>query len=207
MSGTTDIRDLPAGPQEGTPPNIQLHTKENTVIDNPMQALTDQRNQQDSTPVMPQGAPPNPSEYMKQVVSDVQTAGSGGNLNLPARDIPVDSSHIMQDQQIKANYIPDQQEDYIQKFQTTEEVVRVNQAKQSSADYYDGLYDEFRTPILILFLYVVLQLPVVNKTIGAYLPMLVKSDGNPNLKGHVFSGVCVASLYYVLMKGVHYFAI
>lgn len=203
MAGTTSIEDLPTGNQTTSNQNIQLHTSEN----NPVQTHANERSQLDHTMSAANNPPPNPSEYMKQVVSDVQTASASGGLNLPSRDIPTETTHITQDMQTKTNYIPENNEDYIQKFQTTQEVIETNEKKEEQLNKYEMLFNELHTPIIIFALYVVLQLPIVNKTIHSHLPLLFKSDGNVNMKGYVFNGVLMASAYYGVTKSMDFISL
>lgn len=203
MSGTTSISDLPTGNQGGGSGNVQMHTSEA----NSMFQSKNERDQLDNSMASSKLPPPNPNEYMKQVVTDVQAASIGGGLQLPARDIPTETTHITQDQQIKSNYIPENTEDYIQKYQTTQEVIETNEKKEDSKDKLENLFYEFQAPILIFALYVVLQLPIVNKTIHSNLPMLFKNDGNSNMKGYLFNGALMASTYYGVTKGMDMIAV
>ena len=205
MSGTTSIDDLPTGGgNQGAPPqNIQLHTSEQ----NPVESRTNERAQLDHSMSAANQPPPNPNEYMKQVVSDVQAASAGGGLSLPSRDIPIETTHITQDQQTKSNYIPENTEDYIQKFQTPQEVIDVNAQKEEDKNKYDVLFNELQTPVLIFALYFILQQPIVNKTIHSNLPLLFNNDGNANIKGYVFNGILMASSYYAVTKGMEFISV
>jgi len=203
MAGTTSISDLPIGNQNISNRNIQLQTREQTTNNSQMQSRTELDNSMSSA----NQSPPNPHEYMKQVVSDVQAASVGGNLNLPSRDIPTETVHITQDQQIKTNYIPENTEDYIQKFQTPQELVDINAKKEETKTKYERLFDDLQIPILIFVLYFVFQLPIVNKTIGTYLPLLFNKDGNANMKGYVFNGLLMAAAYCAVTKSMEFLSV
>ena len=205
MTGTTSIDDLPTGGANlGAPQqNIQLHTNEQYSID----ARTNERTQLDNTMSSANIPPPNPNEYMKQVVSDVQAASAGGGLSLPSRDIPSETTHITQDQQTISNYIPVNTEDYIQKFQTPQEVIDVNAHKEEEKNKYDVLFNELQTPVLIFGLYFILQLPIVSKTIHSNLPLLFNNDGNANIKGYVFNGILMATSYYTVTKSMEFISV
>lgn len=205
----TSLDDLPISPQ--TDNNIKLETSENVVIDNPIQNIQAQRANDDkmaSSKVV--GEPTNSmgsSKDINQFVTGIQQAANAGALNLPSRDIPQQQVHITQDSSIQANYIPQNNSDYIGAGQSSEEIIRRNAHKVETRNRIDNLYDDFQIPILLGVLYFIFQLPIVRKTILKMLPPLFLKDGNPNLMGYTFNSIAFAVLYYIINKSISYFSI
>ena len=61
-------------------------------------------------------------DNMNEFVSGIQKAQEKGMLSLPSRDIPMDQKEIVQDEQVKPNYIPTNT-DYIDDFETRKEIM------------------------------------------------------------------------------------
>ena len=64
----------------------------------------------------------------------------------------------------------------------------------------DEIYYEYQTPILLIILYFLFQLPFIRKFLFAYLPFLFNMDGNLNLNGNIFKSVLFGIIYYILLK-------
>ncbi len=194
--GTTSIDSLPTSSQSGN--NIQLDTyDQNVKIQNPIQALQQER---DNDPSIMQ-------KNLNQFVTGLQQASAAGMTELPSRDIPQNQQHLLQDVNIKPNYIPKQdgfQHDYILEHQTNEEIIRAQAKKENNKNSFDRWYDEFQTPVLISILFFMFQLPIVQKQLCKVIPSLFNKDGNPSLSGYVFNSLLFAVVYYVLVKGMRF---
>ena len=142
----TSLNDLPISPQ--TDNNIKLETSENVVINNPIQNIQAQRANDDKLAASKNiGEPTNATESSKdinQFVTGIQQAANAGALNLPSRDIPQQQVHITQDSSIQANYIPQNNSDYIGAGQSSEEIIRRNAHKVETRNRIDNLYDDFQ---------------------------------------------------------------
>lgn len=209
-NGTTSISELPISNSSGTPANIQLQTKDsdisNTVIENAAQKLNEQRNSEDAALSQKNVAPPNPSDFAKQVQQEVNNVATSGVLKLPERDVPRESTHITQDQQTKPTYVPDGPDDYIKHYQTHEEVQHIHKKREEKKSKEDALFKELQTPILVALLYFLFQLPVVNSKLMKHIPKLFKNDGNLNTQGYLFNSVLFGSSYYLFTKATDYLA-
>ena len=193
--GTTSIDALPVSPQTGD--NIRLDTYEQNIkIPNPTQHLQQERDNDPSTM----------QKNLNQFVTGIQQASAAGMMTLPQRDIPQNQQHLSQDINIQPNYIPlpDAQLDYIREQQTNDEIIRAQALKLTKKNSFDVWYDELQTPALIGILFFLFQLPVIQKQMCKLLPALFNKDGNPSLSGYVFTSVTFASVYYFLVKGMHF---
>jgi hypothetical protein len=194
--GTTSIDSLPVSPQ--TNDNIRMDTYEQNVkIPNPTQALQHER---DNDPATMQ-------KNLNQFVTGIQQASAAGMTTLPSRDIPQNQQHLSQDVHIQPNYIPpasNNQLDYIRAEQTNDDIIRAQAQKQEKKNSLDVLYDEIQTPALIGILFFLFQLPVIQKQLCKILPSLCNKDGNPSLSGYIFTSVSFASVYFFLVKAMHF---
>lgn len=203
-NGVTNISDLPVANSTGPPPNINLQASEKNNNEEIMQKLAEQRNYEDAQNAKDRVPPPNPNDYMKQVISDVNNVSKNGGLQLPDRDIPREQNPVISDKQSTVDYIPDEPEDYIKNYQTAEQMNQVHEQKEKKEDQLDYIYDELQTPLLISVLYFVMQLPAVHKLILKNIPRLFKNDGNLNVQGYLFNSILFGSIYYLITKGLKY---
>ena len=67
-----------------------------------------------SLPNTQQTAPP-PQQLsqnvINQLITGIQQASKTGNTDLPSRDIPVDTARIVQDEEVKPNFVPEPEND------------------------------------------------------------------------------------------------
>ena len=145
---------------------------------------------------------------INKFVNGVQDAAAAGVLGLPSRDIPQSQNHIIHDNQVQANFVPQNgHNDYIGDGQTTEEIIRRNNDKMKNKDSFDTLFDELQTPLLLAVIYFIFQLPVVRKNLFKMLPAIFKKDGNLNLMGYVINSLAFSSVYYFTIKTGNYFSL
>lgn len=200
-NGTTEISNLPLSPQTPTnnkidlPDNIKL--PDNVKIPNYIQTEETQSN---NDPAVQQKA-------YNQLVSGLQQANVAGALNLPSRDIPQETLGISQDEQIKPNFIPNEQQniDYISNHDTAQDIIRNNMNEQRNIDSLERLYEEFQIPILLSVMYFIYQLPAVRIYLHKIIPSLFNKDGNPNLYGYVFNSILFGLMYYLMLKVIKHF--
>ena len=211
---TTSINSLPIGPQLSE--NINLNANElNIKVENQVANLAEQRNSQIYNPQIPQqeqnhittdNTNENTSiqnQNLNEFVTGIQKASASGMLTLPSRDIPQDNVHITQDEQIKPNYIPNEAiDDYIKNTETKNEIIEENNKKEKNNSFYDKLYNNIHTPLLISLLYFLSTLPIINRAIYKFLPNLFKKDGNNNLIGHIIKSILFGIVYYISITGI-----
>ena len=123
---------------------------------------------------------------------------------LPSRDIPQDTSIHIQDEQIKANYIPKVrfEEDYVRRHEDlTERNMKEYENKNRREKKIDILFNELQTPILIAILFFFFQIPLVNTFFKRFSFLSIyNSDGNYNFNGLLLKSIIFGSVYYVVMK-------
>ena len=205
-NSVTNIDDLPLANSSGPPPNISLQTVENKVSDNAAQRLSEQRAHEDAQNAAGRNAPPNPTDYMKQVITDVNKVAPNGGMQLPDRDIPRDDARVIVDETAHVNYVPEGPDDYIKNFDTQQDINMKQEETQNKEDAMEFWYNELQTPLLISVIYFILQVPLVNRIILKNIPGLFKTDGNLNTNGILFNSVLFGSVYYLVSKVIKYIA-
>ena len=179
MESTTSISDLPSDPSVGTSNNVVLQTNEKKVTFESQNTpeINEVNNNMNSI---------NNQKIMNEVVTGIQQASMSGSTTLPSRDIPMNTQTITQDQEIKSNFIPNENnEDYIKNYETEHDYIRNNMVYTNRKDSLEFLLEELQIPIIIALLFFLMQLPVVKSNTMKILPALFSSDGNPNLSGYV----------------------
>ena len=199
--GSTSIDDLPISPQT-TQLNVNNAGANNTDVNNSGVNNTDVRVE---TP--PTNLQNSQTTDINQVINGIQQASIAGMTSLPSRDIPRQQTHITNDSETRANYIPEGPDDYIKIHQSNEDIVRRNAERNESNNKVNDIYDELSLPLMIGVLYFMFQLPIVRKKLFKFLPMLFNKDGNPNLSGYIVNSVSFAALSLLMMKGVNYMSV
>jgi hypothetical protein len=167
-------------------------------------------------PQMPQMSPP--PNIMNEMISGLQRASASGMTALQSRDIPMNTNDMMNDAQIKPNFIPNPQaqqlhqgnkygnhqymssNNYIEEHEqdmTSEEKYKKSQNLNSNAE---NIYKLIQIPVIIGILYFAFQLPVTRKYINKFIPSVFNSDGNYNISGLVFMSALFASSFFGLSK-------
>ena len=222
MSDTTSIDDLPTA--SGQNANTQ---NQNVVIqkaepgamsyspnDPDLAPLQQQQQPQQQQQQHNQGPPLNPNQQpnqklMNELVSGVQRASMTGMTALPSRDIPRDTSVMMQDAQVQPTYVPQPQRhvDYIQDHETSstlERVMHQNTRGANRSDTLETFYEEIQSPLMLAILYFAFQLPAVKRYMFRYLPSaLFSADGNANLTGLIATSAMFGLAFYTLQKSMN----
>lgn len=190
-SDTTNIFDLPIDPLNGgnVSNNITLSASENiSVPQNGGGVSLDQTT-------------------ITQIVNGIQQASTTGATKLPSRDIPINTSSIMNDPYIQPNYVPRVQEhaDYIKDMETNEEIIYNYNKQIQNNNSLDDMYNEIQTPLLLSVLYFLFQLPFFRRFLFSYLPSLFSNDGNYNINGFLFCSILFGLLFYILNKVTNHF--
>ena len=227
MADTTSLNDLPIDNNSSSAPIQQVvQGQPNTLPTNQqMQQLQQQQSQQgnitlETSEIQPQNvkqanppqyvppdqerAPPEPlsQNMISQLVSGLQQASKTGETQLPSRDIPVNPSHITQDEQVKPNFVPSSPPDYIQKYETQNEMQTQHLQNQKQENQLDRLYNEIQSPLMIGVLFFMFQLPFFQKFIKKNLPMLYLQDGNITMSGYIFKAFLFSISYYGLQRAM-----
>lgn len=189
MSGTTNLADLPTGPSTNQP--VQLETQEkNIIVSNEANELAKQREKETTD--------------MNALVSGIQEANINGNLSLPTRDIPQQQTHITQDEQSQANFIPNVATDYISEQPSTDDIIKQEALRQKAIKNSDTIFDELQVPIIIGILYFAFQTPKIKEIAIQKFPSLFVNDGNINTLGSILFSIFFAGSYFALNKGIEY---
>jgi hypothetical protein len=200
MTDSTSIDALP------TPNNINMNVTEQPVQPTP------QPNIQQASPPPPQiSQPPQPpqqnvpsiappnlnSTTINHALSDMQN----NTMQLPTRDIPMETANIIQDEQVKPNYIPNENTpEYIEEKDTYDSMIEQNKKKQEAQDTTDLIYEELQFPVLVAVLYFLFQLPAVQKKFITYLPSLFNRDGTMSLGGYLTKSLSFGGIIYLSLK-------
>jgi amino acid transporter len=123
----------------------------------------------------------------------------------PSRDMPIDTTNYLQDEQTQPNYIPKSNvsSDYIRDYEeTTEKNIREHEKKKYRESRIDEILSELQTPILICILFFIFQLPIINSIIFKKFSFLSlhNEDGNFNFYGLLFKSMMFGSLFYSVQK-------
>ena len=201
--GATSIDQLPISSQpniinqpiQSISPQPNLGESQNIKIENYGQQLNTERNTDQANQAI---------DYTSQLNAVLKDATASGATVLPSRDIPHNTLPLQQDQEIKPNYVPKQDEDYIGNIIDRERIIQENEKKQNQSDNMDYIYQQLQIPLLVGLIYFLYQLPIIRKYLLAFLPALFNKDGNPNLSGYIFNSVIFALLYTLLINSINF---
>ena len=211
---STSLDDLPVSGEGNSNVSLQI-TEQNKVVDNSISKLQEQRNNELNNVIPQQGAPQqgapqtqnNESMDVNSFITGIQNAAANGGLQLPSRDIPQSQTHLTQDAELKPNYIPDSNTDYIENSYNHNHIVEEHKRKEENNNNLDSLYDDIHIPIILAVIYFVFQLPIIKKNTLKYIPSLFSKDGNYNFVGYVITSLAFASTYYFIIKSLEYLTI
>jgi len=189
------------------------------------QQPSSQMDQSLSNTYMPMNIHPNPfggsgqgdvplPQNVHQSMDPYRNGGTGQQqqqMQLPSRDIPMDSTNYTQDEAVQPNYIPPpppSTEDYIKIYEESKnKKLKQHQEEKYRKETAEDLVVQFQTPIFVALLYFIFQMPVFNQLMYKYLSSLpiFRSDGNINLYGMILKSAGFACIYYGMDKIVDYF--
>jgi len=186
-------------PQHQQPPNVQqmqqMQQLEQLSVGQQQQMQQQQMQMQQQQMQQQQGLTEQ-QQYELQQLKQVR---------LPSRDIPITTNNYMQDEQIQPNYIPKPKltSDYIHDFEeTTEKNIKKHEEKKHRESRIDELLSELQTPILLIVLYFIFQMPIINTMIFKKFSFLsiYTLDGNFNFYGLLFKSMMFGGLFYTVQK-------
>ena len=144
-------------------------------------------------------------DSLTNLIRGLQDASKTGSTSLQTRDIPIMMEQITHDSNDRPNFVPSASADkvnYIQDEETMETLIR--QKKQQMKNKMDNFYDEIQTPLLIMVMFFVFQLPIFKKSMINNFPAFFKQSGSYNLKGLVFTTMLFGGSYYGIIKSIKY---
>jgi hypothetical protein len=117
----------------------------------------------------------------------------------------MNTSGMMNDAQVKPNYLPDnyrkEDDDYIGEHEDEE---AMNESRYNnhvaSVDSMENIYKLIQVPLLVGILYFAFQLPVFRKYMLKYIPSVFNTDGNYNMRGLVFVSSLFGLGYFGVMR-------
>ena len=143
---------------------------------------------------------------MNDLVNGLQKASASGMTNLPSRDIPMNTTGMMNDAQINPNYVPnnykkEENDDYIGEHEEEEAMNEVRYTNNvNNVDTMENIYKLIQVPLLVGILYFAFQLPVFRKYLLKYIPSIFSTDGNYNISGLVFVSALFGLGYFGVMR-------
>lgn len=167
-------------------------------------------------PNNPNNVPPTEplsQEDIERLHQDMKRAGETGITKLPSRDIPQQSTQITMDEQQNPNYIPGHgsnapsgkyNRDYIEQYDNMESIMAERQQRASRDDRLNQLYEEVQTPVLIIVLFFIFQLPFVNKIFQKYMPKLF-IEGKATLGAYILQALLFGGAYYGIRQIMNVF--
>lgn len=194
MENSTNIMDLPTDPANGGPTSMN---GQNAGMNGPNVKMVATEQQSASPMTLDQTT-------INQIVSGLQQASASGATQLASRDIPMTTSNIMQDQEVRPNYIPPpppiQTNNYIGEHTNPYDIMNDYNKNIERNGQLDDIYKEIQVPLLLAVLYFLFQLPIFKKWLFSYFPILFSNDGNFNINGYLFTSILFSILYYLLDK-------
>ena len=175
----------------------------NEVPENNVVMKVNEKNMKVPNPPKQEPIPAPPTELSQesihQIVQGLQQAG--GATVLPNREISTNNNHIVQDEQIKPNFIPkSDNNNYIEEESSMEDLIKQSQNKKVEQDRLDVMYEELQTPLMVMILFFLFQLPIFQKTLTKYAPSLFLRDGNPTFSGYFVKTLGFGVTYYIITK-------
>ena len=166
---------------------------------NPIMPIPQQPNVQQMNPMEQISVQKPKQQFSDQQMLELQNMQQ---MRLPSRDIPIDTTNYLQDEQVQPNYIPrpNVSSDYIRDYE--QKHIREHEQKKYRESRIDEILTEFQTPILICILFFCFQLPFINTIIFKKFSFLslYNEDGNFNFYGLLFKSMLFGSLYYSIQK-------
>lgn len=190
MSGTTNISELP---NQHSQNNVVLNVKEHPI------------QQQVYTPQAPSQAPQNQMVQQPMMQQQQMLPQQQQQTNLQNRDIPQTTEQFNQQDQIRPNYVPENEmDDYIGDEDTLHSMMQQNRQQENKRDRMDMLYDELQGPVMVMILFFLFQMPFVKKLLLKQVPTLFSTDGNYTLTGYVATTVMFGATYFGFNKAINY---
>ena len=204
--GVTNINELPSNNNQNE--NIYIsQMPSNTITQNEVisQNNNSMQNPNIYNPEISHEKNKENQNIYNEMVGQIQQISNNSNISIPSRDIPNNTNNIVQDTEIKPNYIPKQcNNDYIKNYETPESVINQKNENIKYENNIEFLYNEIQIPLLITLLYFIFNIPYFKKLLFKYLPKIFKNDGNYNIYGNITTSLLFGVIYYILIKFLDY---
>jgi len=142
-------------------------------------------------------------DSINKIIEGLQQASTSGSTSLQSRDIPMSIDQITHDFTAKPNFVPATEKiNYIQDEETMETLIK--QKREEKKNQMEYFYDEIQTPLLVMVMFFVFQLPIFKKSMVNNFQAFFQRNGNYNLKGMVFTTVLFGGFYYSIIKTIKY---
>ena len=198
-SAMTNISSLPTDPAGGGSigGNVQITaTEQSKMIDSMQQQLGNSETDSNRN-----GGIELSQNTIAELVSGIQNITKNGGSSLPSRDIPMDESRVAADEEVKTNYVPQTENtDYIQDYQTNENIIREHEANIVKQASIEDVYEELQTPIIAMLIYFLFQLPAFKKYERRFIPGLFGEDMNINTYGILFNSLFIALIIFTVKR-------
>ena len=204
MSSASSISNLPTDPAGGGSigGNVQITASEqNKMIDSMQQQLSGGPNVSSNQSGGNGGGIELSQSTIAELVSGIQKVSKTGNTTLPSRDIPMNESNVATDEGVKPNYIPPTENtDYIRDYEENNNIVRNYEQKVEQKQQVEDLYEELQTPIIVILIYFLFQLPAFKKYERKLIPGLFGSDFNINTYGVIFNSILIGLIVFIVRR-------
>ena len=208
-SDSTNIDNLPGGNDMSKTNKVVL---EKTELNNPSQQSASQHGAPQAAPraasqAAPHGVPAAElsSNSINKIISGIQQASQSGMTQLPSSHISMQTQGHMQDPQIQPNYVPPAPKtDYIEQHDSIESIIQLNKNKDKEQDRLDMLYSEMQTPLLVMVLFFIFQMPFFQNKFKKTFPSLFLTDGNSNISGYLVKTILFGGFFYGINKATNY---
>ena len=175
------------------PTDPAVPKKENSIVISPPSYTNNLDKKPSTVPI-----PIDMNEMMKNVTKANEQGLTG--LNMPIDN--QNNTHLTTDLTTTANYVPgqevQQQQDYIQNYTNSEQIVTDHNRSVNQTNNLDMLYETYKLPLIVALLFLVFQLPYFKVLLTKQFTFLFKSDGNYNLKGYIAVSVLFGTLYHIV---------
>jgi len=144
-------------------------------------------------------------DSINKIIEGLQHASSSGSTSLQSRDIPMSMDQITHDFTARPNFVPSvaaEKVNYIQDEETMETLIK--QKREEKKNQMEYFYDEIQTPLLVMVMFFVFQLPIFKKSMVNNFQAFFQRNGNYNLKGMVFTTILFGGFYYSIIKTIKY---
>lgn len=142
-------------------------------------------------------------DSINKIIEGLQHASSSGSTSLQSRDIPMSMEQITHDFTTRPNFVPAPEKmNYIQDEETMETLIK--QKREEKKNQMEYFYDEIQTPLLVMVMFFVFQLPIFKKSMVNNFQAFFQRNGNYNLKGMIFTTVLFGGFYYSIIKTIKY---
>lgn len=172
-----------------------------TPQNQPQASMQQQQQMSNANSIPPDRRPQLSQSEQEQFMHEMQQAQQQGAMSLPSRNIPMDTTQFSHDNEVKPDYVPQENNDYINSEEHAMHIQnQLFKARQMHKEKMNEAYDELQIPVLMFIIFFILQLPVVNKTLLKYLPSLMGKEGHLKFQGFVLKSLLASGGFYGLQK-------